>query len=365
MKNMMALRETEQNYKQLYLDSRFEADKAILFNDFLEITDASFSSMFPESSIYAESLMEDQYFQIKQDISAVQHIRYLPPLIHTHEFFEMACVLSGTFTNYIGEQKTELHAGDILILAPRTRHAICTYQDDGIMVNILMRSSTFERHFLSLLPDNDLLYSFFVKALYGNSDTPYLLFHTGEDPRITEYTVSILREYQRNQRYKNTMLSSLMSVFFVYLLRVHEKDIFIPTLSSSVMNENTIFIIEYMQKNYNTITLSHLAEFFNYSERQMHRIIKTATGMTFSDNIKKIRMDHAKELLSNPNLTVHEIADILGYYDVSNFRKVFKSYFSVTPQLFREAALNGRQIQDTAPNNPQIQDTAPGRQQDR
>lgn len=284
---------------------------------------------------YEETLTEEEFFQGRQNICVLQPYRYLPAVTHTHEFFEISCVLSGTFTNFIEKQKAQLNCGDILILPPDTEHAICTYQDDAIMINILMRSSTFEQHFLNLLPDNDILYSFFVKALYGNSDTPYLLFHTGQDQQISEYAVHILREYQRNQRYKNTMLSSMISVFFVYLLRAHEKDVFIPTLKSSVMNENIIFIIEYMQKNYNTITLSHLAEFFNYSERQMHRIIKNATGMTFSDNIKKIRMDQAKELLANPNITICEIADILGYYDASNFRKMFKSCFGISPQQYR------------------------------
>lgn len=341
MNNMQALRKVEQDYKEFYLDTGFRTDSSVSITEFRNIIKKydkkywNIDTSFLDSNDYVENLTEEHFFQTSQNVVVLQPYRYLPAMIHKHEFFEISCVLSGTFTHFISDQKTELHTGDILILSPHTKHAICTYQDEGIMVNILMRSSTFEHHFLSLLPDNDLLYSFFVKALYGNSDTPYLLFHTGDDPQITEYAVSILQEYQRNQRYKNTMLSSLMSVFFVYLLRAHEKDIFIPTLNSSVMNENTIFIIEYMQKNYNTITLSHLAKFFNYSERQMHRIIKTATGMTFSDNIKKIRMGHAKELLSNPNLTVHEIADILGYYDVSNFRKIFKSYFGITPQQFR------------------------------
>lgn len=97
------------------------------------------------------------------------------------------------------------------------------------------------------------------------------------------------------------------------------------------MNENTIFILEYMQKNYSTITLAHLAKFFNYSERQIHRIIKSTTGMTFGENIKKIRMSHAAKLLSESNMTIQEIADLLGYYDVSSFRKVFKSFYNAPP----------------------------------
>ena len=343
MKTHISLSPIEQDYKQFYMDTGFYSDQAVTLEAFMDAIRGSsekYQHLMPDflsPSIDTKSLVEDSYFQTQEDISAIRHIRYLPATIHEHEFFELACVLSGTFTNFIGQQKMELHAGDIFILAPKTPHAICTYGDDGIMINILMRSSTFEHHFLNLLPDSDLLHSFFIKALYKNSATPYLLFHTGDDPRIPEYVLQIHQEFSRNNRYKNTVLSSLLSLFFVHLLRSHEKDMIIPTIQPSVMNENTIFILEYMQKNYSTITLEHLAAFFNYSQRQMHRIIKAATGMTFSDNIKKIRMSHAARLLSETGMTIQEISDHLGYYDVSNFRKVFKSFYHVTPQQYRES----------------------------
>lgn len=132
------------------------------------------------------------------------------------------------------------------------------------------------------------------------------------------------------------MLSSLVSVFFVQLLRKHEKDVVIPSMHASAINETTIFIIEYMQKNYATLTLSHLAAFFNCSIRQMQRILTTATGMTFSENIRRLRMAHASDLLTDSQLTIQKIADVLGYYDVSNFRKVFRNTYVMTPQEYRE-----------------------------
>jgi len=103
------------------------------------------------------------------------------------------------------------------------------------------------------------------------------------------------------------------------------------------MNENVIFILQYMQKHYTTITLSHLADFFNYSERQMQRIITTVTGLSFSENIKKMRMTHAAGLLTNTNLTVQEIAEMSGYYDASSFRHLFKRFYGQTPQQYRES----------------------------
>lgn len=342
MEKLLQLRPIEKDFKKYYEDTGFITTMPLDFEKIPETLREKHASLFRimESGLdeYAcsQSLAEEQYFQVEQDISAIQHARYMPAITHTHDFFEVACVLSGTFTHFTGKQKMQLNSGDIVILAPDTEHSICTYQDGSILINILMRSSTFEQHFLRLLPDNDILSSFFVRSLYGSSDTPYLLFRTRGNPELSDLAIRILREYQRNNRYKNTMLSSLVSVFFVQLLRKHEKDVVIPSMHASVMNETTIFIIEYMQKNYATLTLSHLAAFFNYSTRQMQRILTTATGMTFSENIRRLRMAHASDLLTDSQLTIQKIADVLGYYDVSNFRKVFRNTYGMTPQEYRE-----------------------------
>lgn len=338
MNHLKRLRNMEIDYKEFYqscnldiFDHPIEVKK---FQQAIENSSPKYRHLFLDD--LAVILSEDMFIHNSLDASIFHHYRYLPATFHEHDFFELACVLSGHCTNYIGDQKIELCAGDVLILAPHKKHAICTYEDDCVIINILIRSSTFEQHFMNILPDNDLIYNFFFRTLYSSSDMPYLIFRTGEESLLTNYVLQLYREYQRNKRYKNTMINSLISLFFVVLLRNYEKDVVIPGMNPSVMNENTIFILQYMQKHYATITLSHLAEFFNYSERQMQRIITSATGLSFSENIKKLRMAHAAEMLENSNLTVQEIASRLGYYDASNFRQLFKKYYNRTPRQYRD-----------------------------
>ncbi len=340
MNHLKEMREIECDYKDFYesvgldiFDGPLELEE---FRRIIDEGDLKYRPLFLDD--LSDMLQEDVFFHDNQDVAVFQHYRYMPAIYHEHAFFELAYVLAESCTSYIGTHKTELSAGDIFILPPHTRHAICTYSENGVIVNILIRASTFERHFLNLLPNNDLLYDFFVKTLYHSSDIPYLTFKTGKDPQLTSYVLQLHREYMRNKRYKNTMITSLLSVFFVILLRNHEKDVMIPGTASLSINENTIFILQYMQKHYSTITLSHLAKFFNYSERQIQRIITAATGMGFSENIKKLRMAHAAQMLENSGLTVREIAECLGYYDASNFRQLFKKCYHKTPLEYRNEA---------------------------
>ena len=339
----LPLRPLEKTFKKFYTETGYcTTDKAISWDEFAKrIEGTRYDGILNDSAgLLARNLQENSYFQSKLNVSAIMHLRYLPAIYHSQEFFEVECVLSGAIDCFIGDQKILLKQGDVLILSPMVSHSASVYSDNGVMVNVLVRQSTFEESFLNLLPDNDLLRDFFVKALYKESNTPYLLFCTNSAGFLIERIVPILRESERNNRYKNTMLSSLLATFFVELLRNYEKDVTIPASEFSTPNENIIFILEYMQKNYDSITLSHLAEFFNYSERQMQRIIEKATGMTFVENIKRLRMSNAKEFLMNTDMTVSEIADRLGYYDASGFRQVFRKYYGVSPKEYRQRKEN-------------------------
>lgn len=337
MEHLLKMRNVELAFKDFVgsapCDLRQRAFEVQEIHTLIENSDPKYHPLLLSNYTYV--LPEDYFFDPAQDVAAFQHYRYMPASYHEHEFFELACVLSGSFTNYTQGTCLTLVPGDVMIMAPHIRHAVSTFADDGIMINILIRSSTFEQNFMNALPQNDLLRNFFVNTLYKTSTTPYLLFKTGKDPQLQAYILSLSEESRRNRRYRNTMLTAMTSIFLALLLRNHEKDLIFPNLKPTSKNENTIFILQYMQKHYDTITLSHLAGFFNYSERQIQRIILAATGVSFRENILMLRMAHAAEKLKNTGLTISDIASSVGYYDASNFRHIFKKYYGTTPQQYR------------------------------
>jgi AraC-like DNA-binding protein/mannose-6-phosphate isomerase-like protein (cupin superfamily) len=341
LQQLLPLTEAERYFKKLYeirkSDACDDVYKPLTYQEYARLLSAMEDSAAFDISLFREQeLSETVFFQNISDLAIIPHTRYLPPVFHTHGFFEIVCVLDGKFTHYVNNQTQNLKRGDIFIMSPETPHTLCAYDDGNILVNLLLRKSTFESAFLNILPDNDMLRNFFVKTLYHTPDTPYLLFETREDEMLRQIIVSLLKEYQEQKRYQKTMLTSLLSVFLTTLLRNHEKDVIIPGANSLINNSDTVFILRYMQTNYATITLSELAEFFNYSERQLQRLISQTTGKNFSENIKSLRMAEAARLLSESSLTIAEISDRLGYYDSSSFRKHFKGYYQVTPQSYRE-----------------------------
>ncbi|MCD8230284.1 MAG: hypothetical protein LUD14_00380, partial [Clostridiales bacterium] len=241
------MREIEEGFKDFYENSGLDVYRNPVsveeIRRTLENRSKKYLSLF--NSEFCRFLTEDNFFSEGEDIAVYQHYRYMPPLSHSHDFFEVALVLSGNFYNYIGtgNQSLPLYPGDVLILAPNTDHAVYSCSDNSIMINIMIRTSIFDEHFMKILPENDMLHDFFVKTFYSSSSTPWLLFKTGEDDALKDCALNIWREHSRNKLYKNTMMVSLVSIFLVTLLRNYEKDVIIPGMNPSVMNETTIFIL--------------------------------------------------------------------------------------------------------------------------
>lgn len=289
----------------------------------------------PITRILRNPLDEDVFITMDSDVALFHHLRYLPADYHTGNFFEIAYVMHGNCTEYIVNQEVPMKAGDLCIITPNTVHAISAFADDVEIINILIRISTFEKSFFNILSADDILSDFFTRTLYQSQEMPYLLFQTGYDPELRSYLCRLKEEVSHNHRYRKRMVNSVLSSFFILLLRNHDKDVIIPNLNDEGTRENLLFILRYMQENYTTVTLHYLAKFFNYSERQIQRIIKNATGLGFTENIQKIKMSRAADLLVNKSIPVTEISVIQGYSDVSNFRHMFKKYYGMTPSQYR------------------------------
>lgn len=332
------LRELEQVLKSLYLqypdrslDKPHDLDYA---RDVLNQAAVKSSNFFP--NILLNTLEEDLFFQGDLDTEIYQHLRYLPCNWHTHSFLEVVCVIQGHCTNYIMEQTLQMLPGDVCIIAPNTTHAISAFSDDCVIFNIILRTSTFETAFFGTLSDNDVLSDFFMRTLYHSKTHPYLYFRTGDDHELRNYIGYAYEEFSANHQYKKRMLNSIITAFFIVLLRNHGANVIVPCTDAQSNDQNLIYILKYMQEHYSTITLKELSSFFNYSERQVQRIIKNSTGMSFSENIQKLKMLQAARLLANPDMPIAAISDELGYSDAGNFRHVFKKYYGMTPMEFRE-----------------------------
>ena len=66
------------------------------------------------------------------------------------------------------------------------------------------------------------------------------------------------------------------------------------------------------------------------------RNFKQATGTSPLNYKLKIRMDYAKRMISSTELSINEIAQVVGYTDPFHFSRYFKKHTGYSPKEFRE-----------------------------
>ena len=100
-------------------------------------------------------------------------------------------------------------------------------------------------------------------------------------------------------------------------------------------DDRLVSMLNFIQTNYQTVTLEDMAEQFHLSEPYISKYIKDRSGQTFGEHVAGIRMKRAKSLLKNGNMTVENIAYAVGYQNVEHFNRVFKKNMEMTPIQYR------------------------------
>ena len=94
--------------------------------------------------------------------------------------------------------------------------------------------------------------------------------------------------------------------------------------------------INYLEHHYTEhITLSQVADHVFVSQWHLSKLINRHLNKNFFDILNQLRIQKARELLRDPALKVHEIAERVGFADVAHFSKNFKRLTGKSPVEYR------------------------------
>lgn len=122
---------------------------------------------------------------------------------------------------------------------------------------------------------------------------------------------------------------------FAYLMRNYSVALETSVSHHTAMPDNFL-IMNYMQENLKDITLTDVAEHFNFSVSYCSRLIKSSTGVSFNEWKRTLRLRRAEHLLLSSNYTVAQISDSVGYANPESFIRIFKKEFHLSPSEYRK-----------------------------
>lgn len=248
---------------------------------------------------------------------------------HSHTFYEINWVLKGDCLNLVEGQSLHMRQGDFILLHPQSMHTL--YSDRHCKVfNILITVKHMEALAKRLQASNHPL----VRFLKAEAPYKYLLASS------FAASSSILREmvnsFDAPERalYREALLAEL------FCACLDQADGF--TLSEPLPHSTPKIkeILTHMNAYYRDTDLEQVARQFHYSKSHVCKLLKTHTGMSFTENLNAIRIRKAQVFLVNSSMPVNDVAQNSGYGSIEYFYRIFKTHTGMTPLAYRRKFKN-------------------------
>ena len=249
-----------------------------------------------------------------------------PP--HWHTSFELIMPLENGYRVNCGEETFTLREGDILIICPS-------------MIHELFAPETGER--IIFQPGLQKI-SIKEMNLLTSVLSPAFLITPEEYPqiidRIRQLMLEIEGEYFSGASYAEASVFSKFLEMMVLIGRNHKvftrQSLGQTDTRQREYVEKFLFLTSYIDEHFaEDLTLEDVASLAGFSKYHFSRLFKMYTDNSFYKFLNQKRIDHAKILLADPNLTVLEVATQSGFASLSAFLRMFKQLNHCTPTEFR------------------------------
>ena len=291
-----------------------------------EIDDSSLlDSMSKESGSLLELVNNaDGAVVSKQD-------RYKSVPFHKHDWLELAYMYSGSCTITFEDSSVVLQKGDCILINSYVSHSNSCCNEDDILINFLISRKYLNTNFFNRFSDASFISKYFIKSLQNDHRAnDYLLFNSSVSRRLPIFISEYLIEFFNRGIYSKDFLDSYITLIFLELADIYKSQIREENKSNDI-----IYILRYIEENYNSCTLASTAGFFHMNPNYLSGYIKKNTGKNFKQLIQEQRLMQACRLLLNTNLPITAIANEIGYDNVTFFYKKFKESFGCSPAEYR------------------------------
>lgn len=263
--------------------------------------------------------------------------RHKNSALHSHDFLELVYVVSGHAVHIRDGIKTVVNPGNYYIIDYNSKHEYITDDESFSVINCLFVPKFIDLSLANCRSFQKLLNNYLIRLSADFSEiNPTQIIFFDDDEKIKNILNMLLSEYSKKQP------------GYLEIMRCGLIEIIIQTVRKTALNDTyttyknySKYIMKYVSENYmKAITLKDIANDLNFSVPYLSTVFKLDTGMGFNKYLQKTRIEESCRLLANTDFKVIEIAEAVGYNDISAFNTVFKNHLGITPRDFRKSLKN-------------------------
>ena len=99
--------------------------------------------------------------------------------------------------------------------------------------------------------------------------------------------------------------------------------------------------LKYIHDNFKQkLTLQNVSSYAFLNPQYFSRIFRKEVGVSYTDYVNKLRIEHACKLLETTNYPAYRISSECGFTDPSYFNRVFVQQMNMTPKAYRRKHLS-------------------------
>lgn len=276
----------------------------------------------------------ERFVPSRQMISCRQHTRFTVFPMHWHDYLEMMYVLSGEVRHGMPDGTTiTLKPGELLLINRHSAHSIEMCGENDIAVNFIIR-----QEFLDFVPDmigtHNVLGRFLLDSLRNyEQDMSYLYFKIAEQPEVQLLLQSIVYSLIAPKMAGLQIRRTEMSLLFLHLLG--KPEYMIMPVSAHQENLIVIELLQEIRQNYASFVLHDFAQRKHVSSAYLSKVVKEATGKNCTALLQERRIERAKRMLTETDLSVMEVCAAVGYSNSSYFYRIFEAAEGMSPSEWR------------------------------
>ena len=252
---------------------------------------------------------EDYILQFVKD-------RQLSAVYHSHDFYEIMCVVSGEAEEILAGKEMTCRENDVVLMRPGDAHCFTAQSEDVVIVSLSVRQDEFER--------------------FANAYDPFLLCSIAGASAPISYSISsqaMLRSIsEAGEGMTRHDCKYLLSAFLYSLAestRIPSAHAKMPSMLAYAASE--IRRAENLKRGIEALTeLSH------YSQSHLSRLMKEYLGVSPKQYINDVRLEEAYSAIILTNESLQEISENVGFMSFSHFNKIFKERYKLTPAALRK-----------------------------
>ena len=237
---------------------------------------------------------------------------------HTHSYTELFYIIGGDGQFQIDEKLFPVHSNQLVVVNPNIIHTEVSYEAHPLEYIVLGIEGV-------------------ELTIPGSDEARYCIYSFPENNDVLTCMQQVLQEMQACRPEYQTACLAYMDIILVQLMRNASVSV-TPTSSRFPANRQCASVRQYIDQHYKeSLTLDMLAEKVSINKFYMAHAFKREYGVSPINYLISCRIREGKKLLSETDLSLSQIATVLGFSSSSYFSQSFRNAEGISPTEYRKA----------------------------